>query len=156
MGGVRLSKIHTEWTHSLRVQATSHLPVCALTSQSCSHLLCFFPFLLPLPQLFFLSHPSYYIFVRDFPKWSQQFFWKSLWAFTEASGPPLGHPLCLAPCVSSRNPRPCQAPWIWLTWGEPSGQAGHQGLPALLVRFFGEAFASGPPEAGGQRARLAP
>ena len=51
---------------------------------------CFFPLLLPLPQLLFLFHPSYYIFVRDFSNWSQQFsrplnLFRSLWSTTWSS-----------------------------------------------------------------------
>ena len=138
------------------VQATFHLPMCALTSQSCSHLLLFLSFLAPSPPVLF-SLPSFLLYIcKGFPKVISAIPLKKPLSFFRSLWSPLGHPLCLAPCVSSRNPRPCQAPGIGLTWGEPSGQAGHQGLPALLVRFLGEAFASGFPEAGGQRARLAP
>ena len=49
-----------------------------------------------------------------------------------------------------------QGALITLTWNEPSGSAGHQVLPELLVRAPHEAGQWGPPEAGRQRERLVP
>ena len=66
-------------------------------------------------------------------------------------------PFTLWPQLSlQRLPWLYQSTSIRLTWVDPSGKAGHQVHPALLVRFPGEASPSVPPEAGGQRAKLAP
>ena len=82
--------------------------------------------------------------------------WASSLPSSEPSGPSIDHPLSPPQMSLPGCPEPYQAIWIWLTWNEPSGKAGHQVLPALLVGAPHEAGQWGPPEAGRQRARLAP
>ena len=63
----------------------------------------------------------------------------------------------MTPAVSSECLGPYQDTWIRLTWGDPSGQAGHQAHPTLLVGSLCETTTSDyPPEAGRHRTRLAP
>ena len=75
---------------------------------------------------------------------------------SEPSSLPLDHPLGPPQRSLPGCPGPCQATCIWFPWNGPSGPAGHQVLPALLIRAPHEAGQGGPPEAGRKRDRLAP
>ena len=85
---------------------------------------------------------------------------QGLWASplppSEPSGPSMGHPLGPPQRSLPGCPGPYQATWIWYTWSEPSGPAGHQELPALLIRAPHEAGQGYPQRQADKRDRLAP
>lgn len=129
------------------LQGTFHLPICALTSFRLSTC-CVISFLAPSPQPFFLFHPSYYVFVRDFPTWSQRFLRPP--ELSEASGPPawsatLPGTRCLFQDIQDLPGSLDPTHLGWTFWASRASRPS-----STVARFLGEAFASGPQRQAGK------